>query len=87
MHAGKLVDSQWPLAYEANVKGWLPNIGGTDFVTAHKHFGLMKAAGVSFYDEAATLPIIVKPVVPQDYSSADKDLDFDIEYLFGSVSG
>lgn len=85
MHDGELTDTQWLLAYEANVKGWLPNKGGKDFVTAHKHFGPMKAAGVSFYDETATLPIAVKAAVGQDYGDADDD--FDLEYLLGDVSG
>lgn len=85
MHDGELVESQWLLAYEANVKGWLPNKGGTDFVAAHKHFGPMKAAGVSFYDESATLPVTVKPVVTKDYGDADDD--FDLDYLHGMVSG
>lgn len=85
MHDGELTDAQWLLAYEANVKGWLPNKGGKDFVTANKHFGPMKAAGVSFYDETATLPIAVKAAVGQDYGDADDD--FDLEYLLGDVSG
>jgi hypothetical protein len=45
MHGAELTDTQWLLAYEANVKGWLPNKGGKDFVTTHKHFGPMKTAG------------------------------------------
>ena len=36
MHEGELVDSQWLLAYEANVKEWLPNKDGKDFVSNHK---------------------------------------------------
>lgn len=48
MHDGELTDTQWLLAYEANIKGWLPNKGGVDFVMAHKYFGPMKLAGVSF---------------------------------------
>jgi len=87
MHDGELVEGQWLLAYEANVKGWLPNLGGTDFVTASKHFGPMKAAGVSFYDEAATLPIAVKQVVAKDYGVADEDSDLGPQYFLGSVSG
>jgi len=83
MHDGELTDTQWLLAYEANVKGWLPNKGGKDFVAAHKHFGPMKVAGVSFYDEAATLPVTVKPVT-QGYGDDD---DFDLAYLVGDVSG
>ncbi|WP_310450222.1 RNA-directed DNA polymerase [Sulfuritalea sp.] len=87
MHEGELVESQWLLAYESNVKGWLPNLGGIDFVAASKHFSPMKAAGVSFYDEAASLPITVKPVVPKDYGNADDDFDLELEHLLGDVSG
>lgn len=83
MHDGELTDTQWLLAYEANVKGWLPNKGGKDFVAAHKHFGPMKAAGVSFYEEAATLPVTVKPAA-QGYGDDD---DFDLAYLAADVSG
>jgi len=85
MHDGELTDAQWLLVYEANVKGWLPNKGGKDFVAAHTHFGPMKAAGVSFYDDAATLAVTVKPVVLQDYGDTDDDLD--LEYLLSDVSG
>lgn len=85
MREEELTGSQWLLAYEANVKGWLPSKGGKDFVGAHKYFGPMKAAGVSFYDEAATLSVIVKPVVTKNYGDADDD--FELEYLLGNVSG
>lgn len=85
MHDEELTDTQWLLAYEANIKGWLPNKAGHDFVTAHKHFGPMKAAGVSFYDEAAVPAITVKPLIAQNYGEPDED--FDLEYLFGDVSG
>lgn len=85
MHDGELTDTQWLLAYEANVKGWLPNKAGKDFVTGHKNFGPMKAAGVSFYDETAMLAVTVKPVIAQDYGDADED--FYLEYFLGDVSG
>ncbi len=84
MHDAELTDAQWLLAYEANVKGWLPNKTGKDFVAAHKHFGPMKAAGISFYDEAATLAVTVKPAISQDYGNIDDDF---LEYLVGGVSG
>jgi len=86
MHEGELVESQWLVAYEANIKGWLPNKGGKDFVAAHKYFGSMKAAGVSFYDEAATLAISVKPAVSIEYAAAD-DFDLELAYFLGDVSG
>ena len=85
MHDGELTDTQWLLAYEANVKGWLPNMGGKDFVAAHKYFGPMKAAGVAFYDETAKLAIAVKSAVSQDYSAAVDD--FDLGHLLAGVSG
>lgn len=85
MHEGELVEGQWLLAYEANVKGWLPNKGGVDFVASDKYFGPMKAAGVSFYDERAAMPIVVKPVSKKVYGELDDDLDLD--YLLGRVSG
>lgn len=82
MHEGELVEDQWLVAYEANVKGWLPNLGGTDFVAASKYFGPMKAAGVSFYDITATPSIKVKsPATHGD--NGDKD---DWKYLLSSFS-
>ena len=56
-------------------------------MAASKHFGPIKAAGVSFYDEAATLPIAVKQVVAKDYGVADEDSDLVPQYFLGSVSG
>lgn len=87
MHEGELVEDQWLLAYEVNLKGWLPNLGGKDFVAASKHFGPMKAAGVSFYDTAATLSITVKPAGSQSYDGSDDDFDIGLEYLLADVSG
>jgi hypothetical protein len=40
------------LAYEANVKGWLPNPGAVDYVNADANFGYLKANGVYFYEES-----------------------------------
>lgn len=85
MHGDALVEDQWLLVYEANVKGWLPNLGGTDFVATNKYFGPMKAAGVSFYDTAATPSIRVKAVATQGYDQSDDD--FDLKHLLGFVSG
>jgi hypothetical protein len=50
MKADELYDEFWLLSYEANLKGWLPNIGGVDFVAADQNFAILKAAGVYFYD-------------------------------------
>ena len=87
MHEGELVEDQWLLAYEANVKGWLPSVGGKDFVATSKHFGPMKAAGVSFYDTAAALSITVKSTAVGGYDGHESDGDLDLEYLLHDVSG
>jgi hypothetical protein len=53
-----LYDEQWLLAYEANVKGWLPSVGGGDHVNADPGFSFLKNAGVEFYIRT------VNPFVP-----------------------
>lgn len=86
MNESELAEDHWLLAYEANIKGWLPNLGGKDFVKAHKQFGPMKAAGVSFYDDSATFDIAVKSATVQ-YSHDDfDDLDDDLQFSLG-ISG
>jgi hypothetical protein len=88
MHEAELTEEQWLLVYEANVKGWLANKGGKDFVTKNKYFGPMKAAGVSFYDLAASHSILVKPLLSKVYDFSEDD-DWDIEFakLQTGVSG
>lgn len=56
MNKDGLYEEHWLLAYEANVKGWLPSQGGGDHVSADPNFGFLKAAGVSFYDVARAVP-------------------------------
>jgi hypothetical protein len=62
MKAEELYDEFWLLAYEANLKGWLPDIGGIDFVAADQNFGVLKAAGVQFYDANLGVPAAAPPV-------------------------
>lgn len=50
-----LYDEHWLLAYEANVKGWLPTVSGGDHVAADARFGFLKANNVSFYDSATAV--------------------------------
>jgi reverse transcriptase-like protein len=56
MTRAALYGEHWLLAYEANVKGWLPSAGGTDHVAADANFGFLKANGVSFYDTSLAAP-------------------------------
>ena len=50
MTGAALHEREWLVAYEANIKGWLPNVDPQDHVTADHQFGVLKNAGVSFYD-------------------------------------
>lgn len=87
MHNGGLIEDQWLLVYEANFKDWLPNLGGKDFVAANKHFASLKAAGVSFYDSAATLNIAVKPAMVQITDGSDGTGSFTLADLLADASG
>ncbi len=69
MTAAGLRDDHWLLAYEANVQGWLPSLGGGDHVTADPSFAFLKASGVSFYDRLRAnrpigFPIPLPPMPP-----------------------
>jgi hypothetical protein len=56
MNQEDLYREHWLLAYEANIKGWLPSQGGGDHVSADPNFQFLKASGVSFYDKALAIP-------------------------------
>ena len=47
-NAKSLREEMWPLAYEANIKGWIK--ARSDYVSNDSTFGFMKANNVSFYD-------------------------------------
>jgi len=53
MTAAELKTSNWLLAYEALVKGWLPSASGSDYVTTDDGFKYLKSKGVYFYDTLA----------------------------------
>ena len=52
MTTQSLVEENWLLAYETNVKGWLPSLGVQDHVAADPNFIFLKQNGVHFYDAA-----------------------------------
>jgi len=58
MTTPELYGEQWLLAYEANRKGWLPSVGGTDHVNPELNFAFLKQAGVEFYTP------VTRPVSP-----------------------
>ena len=50
MTGDALYEKHWLLAYEANVKRWLPSTGRTDHVDGDVNFGFLKRSNVFFYD-------------------------------------
>ena len=59
-----LDDKNWLLAYEAYELGWLPAVGGVDFVGADPDFLFLRAMGVRFYDVAGVKGIQPTGVAP-----------------------
>lgn len=62
MTADALYDEHWLLAYEANYKGWLPSVGGTDHVAANPNFGFLKSHNVYFYDPSRATAVGTAPI-------------------------
>jgi len=54
-----LYGDHWLLAYEADVKGWLPPAGTKNHVHADPCFKYLKTEGVSFYDDSLTMACAV----------------------------
>ena len=61
MTAGSLIGEHWLLAYEAYEQGWLPPMGGIDYIAADPVFAQLRADNVRFYDTAAILPPLPAP--------------------------
>jgi hypothetical protein len=59
-----LYDEYWLLAYEANIKNWLPGVGGIDHVSADINFRFLKTNGVHFYDTTLAAPPAAVPAAP-----------------------
>jgi hypothetical protein len=61
MTTEELFDEHWLLAFEANIKGWLPSEGGGDHVDHDECFSALKNNGVSFYDDTLSNQIVFQP--------------------------
>jgi hypothetical protein len=59
-----LYEEHWVLAYEANVKGWLPSQGLQNHVDADPNFAFLKQTGVSFYDTSSAAPPVSGAPIP-----------------------
>lgn len=64
MSTKDLYGEQWLLAYEANVKGWLPSLGKRDHVQQDTCFAFLKSHGVYFYDDNVSGRMVYKPPKP-----------------------
>jgi hypothetical protein len=65
MNGKDLYGEQWLLAYEANVKNWLPSISKRDYVQQDTCFGFLKNRGVYFYDDCVSGRMVYKaPTAP-----------------------
>jgi hypothetical protein len=64
MSIDELYGDQWLLAYEANIKGWLPSLDKKNHVNQDKCFAFLKKAGVYFYDDTLSGRMKYKPQQP-----------------------
>lgn len=55
MKPEELYEENWLLAYEANVKGWLPSATGVDYVSNDPFFNLLKTNNVEFFNSDADI--------------------------------
>jgi hypothetical protein len=51
MTATSLTDGNWLIAYEADLKRWLPSIDENNHVEADEYFRQLKQNDISFYDD------------------------------------
>jgi len=72
MTAGELKTSNWLLAYEALIKGWLPSATGVDYLSTDDAFKYLKAENVHFYDDSA-----IAAYSPSDKYWALKDISLE----------
>jgi hypothetical protein len=66
MTTDDLYGKQWLLAYEANVKNWLPSFNTPDHVASDTNFGYLKANNVFFYDPRMFKSASIRPI-PYEY--------------------
>lgn len=83
-----LLNGNWLLAYESNIKGWLSPKTGGDFVGVNASFKHLKSKGVHFYDEKTYSQFrsaLARQANPQqtalDLPEFDQTLFDDIDWL------
>jgi hypothetical protein len=77
MVADELKTSNWLLAYEALIKGWLPPAKGKNYLDSAEGFNYLKLKKVSFYDET-----LISSYMPSDKYWAFKNISADqLQYV------
>jgi hypothetical protein len=72
MTATSLTDGNWLIAYEADLKGWLPSIDDNNHVESNEYFRQLKENDISFYDDG--IEYFVDETDNSDgYDSVDSD--------------
>lgn len=64
MYTEELYGAQWLLAYEANIKSWLPSKTRGDHVSKDNCFSFLKTNGVYFYDDTLSGRVKYRPREP-----------------------
>jgi hypothetical protein len=64
MTADELYGSNWLVAYEASIKGWLPSYHTKDHIARDRNFSWLRAQGVSFYDPTRIAGVMLTGVPP-----------------------
>jgi hypothetical protein len=73
MKADHLYSEHWLLSYEAYVQGWLPSVGGKNYVVADPFFSMLAKAGVRFYNAEEPWEDGYSDYSDDDYEEDDSD--------------
>ena len=77
MVVDELKTSNWLLAYEALMKGWLPAVKGKNYLDSAEGFSYLKSKNVSFYNSKK-----IQEYIPTDKYWAFKDINADqLKYI------
>jgi hypothetical protein len=72
MTSSSLKDGHWLLAYEADLKGWLPSLDASNHIDSDRHFKILKQNNISFYDKDITY-LVSDAEMDDGYESASDD--------------
>lgn len=83
MTTDELYSTNWLLAYEANIKGWLPSQGKSAHVDEDAFFGTLKTHNVSFYDSTRQVnPVNIREFADGEESEYDNNAQPEAYYFW-----